>query len=247
MHAKAPTALAAAALVVAVLESAPITHAAETSILPKRSVGTAQIKTNAVTGRKVKDGTLSAADFMAGQLLAGPKGDPGAAGPPGPKGDTGAKGEKGEKGEPGAAVDTSAFPRALRAARDDFSEGDSLELSVPGYGTFGFLCDDNNTPAIPDDDKVQFYAANGLGGTAVESQLRAEASSAGGASVMKMVSMTMADGDFHFLGNEDRLFQTIQLTTLDGAKAITVTASAYQDDTSTVDCVGQIQAFPSGA
>ena len=39
-----------------------------------------------MTGRKVKDGTLSATDFKAGQLPAGPKGDPGAPGPAGPKG-----------------------------------------------------------------------------------------------------------------------------------------------------------------
>jgi len=50
---KAPTALAATALAVAILGSAPITHAAGKLILPKHSVGTAQIKANAVTGAKV--------------------------------------------------------------------------------------------------------------------------------------------------------------------------------------------------
>ncbi len=63
-------------------------------VLPENSVGTAQLqkkavsasklKKNAVTGAKVKNGTLKAADFGAGQLPAGPKGDPG---PQGPKGD----------------------------------------------------------------------------------------------------------------------------------------------------------------
>jgi hypothetical protein len=101
MHApKVPTALAATALIVAVFGSAQISHAAGTLILPKRSVGTPQIKKNAITGAKVKDGTLAAADFMAGQLPAGPIGDTG------PKGDTGlsgAQGPKGDKGDPGAA------------------------------------------------------------------------------------------------------------------------------------------------
>jgi hypothetical protein len=104
MHAaKAPTALAATALVVAVLGSAPITHAAGQLILPKRSVGAAQIKKNAVTGAKVKNGTLAATDFKAGQLPAGPQGPTGNPGPQGPKGDTGLPGAQGAKGDRGVA------------------------------------------------------------------------------------------------------------------------------------------------
>jgi hypothetical protein len=52
--------------------------------LGKNTVGTKQIKKNAVTGVKVKDGSLSAGDFAAGQIPAGP------VGPPGPKGEPGA-------------------------------------------------------------------------------------------------------------------------------------------------------------
>jgi hypothetical protein len=73
------------------------------SVLPKNSVGTAQLQKKAVTGGKlkknavttpqVKDGTLLAADFKAGQLPAGSQG---------PKGDTGPTGPKGDKGDPGA-------------------------------------------------------------------------------------------------------------------------------------------------
>lgn len=67
--------------------------------LPRNSVGTAQIKAkavhgsdlaaNAVTATKVKNGSLSAADFKAGQLPAGQQGAPGAPGPAGAKGDPG--------------------------------------------------------------------------------------------------------------------------------------------------------------
>jgi hypothetical protein len=81
--------------------------------LPANSVGTKQIKKNAVTTAKVEDGSLQIADFRAGQLPAGatgatgPKGDTGATGATGatgPKGDTGATGGtglKGDKGDPG--------------------------------------------------------------------------------------------------------------------------------------------------
>ena len=75
--------------------------------LPANSVGAKQLKANAVTGTKVKNGSLAAADF-GGQLPAGPAGAAGAqgpAGPAGPKGDTGAAGPKGDPGTPGAKGD----------------------------------------------------------------------------------------------------------------------------------------------
>lgn len=93
MHAnKLSIAIATAALVVAALGTTPLGHAAGQLILPKASVGTAQLKASAVTGLKVKDGSLQATDFAAGQLPAGAKGD---------KGDPGPKGDKGDKGDPG--------------------------------------------------------------------------------------------------------------------------------------------------
>ena len=61
--------------------------------LPKNSVGSKQIKANAVNSSKVKDGSLLAGDFKASQLPKGDKGDPCLASDPnckGPKGDTGA-------------------------------------------------------------------------------------------------------------------------------------------------------------
>jgi hypothetical protein len=71
--------------------------------LPRNSVTSRQIKrgtivgsdihANAITSAKVKDRSLKAIDFAAGQLPAGPKGDTGAQGLQGPKGDTGAFGQ----------------------------------------------------------------------------------------------------------------------------------------------------------
>src|SRR3954452_8791985 len=59
--------------------------------LPKNSVGSKQIKKNAVNSSKVANGSLIAGDFKAGQLPAGPQGL---------KGGTGAKGDKGDQGNP---------------------------------------------------------------------------------------------------------------------------------------------------
>jgi hypothetical protein len=69
--------------------------------LPKNSVGSKQLKKNAVTGSKVKDGSLFSNDFAAGQLPRGPKGDTGAPGAPGAPGASGAAGAPGPAGPAG--------------------------------------------------------------------------------------------------------------------------------------------------
>ena len=86
LKSKTSTILAATALVVAVFGSTPLGHAAVSIVLPKGSVGTYQLKRGAVTSLKVKNYSLVAADFKAGQLPTGPQG---------PKGDTGAPGVSG--------------------------------------------------------------------------------------------------------------------------------------------------------
>jgi hypothetical protein len=71
--------------------------------LGQNSVGTKQLKRNAVTGVKVKDGSLLAGDFKAGQLPAGergPQGLPGAPGSPGAPGATDVVVRYGEEGKP---------------------------------------------------------------------------------------------------------------------------------------------------
>jgi hypothetical protein len=115
--------------------------------LPANSVGTKQIKKNAVSSTKVKDGSLKAADFAAGQLPAGAqgaKGDPGAAGS---KGDTGAAGVKGDTGDTGPAgptygaegsVDPGTTPVAL-ASNFVVSLGDVTTPAAGSLYVFGHL------------------------------------------------------------------------------------------------------------
>jgi hypothetical protein len=71
--------------------------------LPRNSVGTPQIKRNAVVSAKVLDRSLQAVDFRLGQLPAGAPGAKGDKGDKGEKGDKGDKGTKGDKGETGLA------------------------------------------------------------------------------------------------------------------------------------------------
>lgn len=72
-------------------------------LLPANSVGTVQLKNDAVVSAKVKDGSLLASDFKSGQIPAGPAGSPGAAGPAGPAGPAGATGPPGATGPAGAS------------------------------------------------------------------------------------------------------------------------------------------------
>jgi Collagen triple helix repeat (20 copies) len=70
--------------------------------LPRNSVGTTQLKRNAVTSAKVKPRSLLASDFRRGQLPAGPQGPQGPQGARGPEGPPGARGAEGATGARGA-------------------------------------------------------------------------------------------------------------------------------------------------
>jgi hypothetical protein len=148
-------------------------------VLPKNSVGTAQLKKkavsaaklkkNAVTARKVrndaitsakvKDRTLLAQDFKPGQLPAGPQG---------PKGDTGAQGPKGDKGDPGAplgansvgaaevqdgSLGTAEFSTSIPAARVTRSSNQSV-----AHGT--------STPLAFDTERYDTAAMHSTGANA---------------------------------------------------------------------------------
>jgi hypothetical protein len=83
--------------------------------LPRNSVGTKQLRKNAVTSAKVKNHSLLKADFRAGQLPLGAKGAAGPPGPAGPAGSTGAKGDTGQQGPSNAYSVSVAGPVAMAA------------------------------------------------------------------------------------------------------------------------------------
>jgi hypothetical protein len=77
-------------------------------MLGPNTVGTKQLKKNAVISSKVKNRSLLAADFKAGQLPRGPKGDPGTPGAPG------APGAPGQQGPPGPFPDPLPAGKTVR-------------------------------------------------------------------------------------------------------------------------------------
>ena len=88
-----PLVLSVTALAVALLGVTPLGEAAGDAVaevvLPRGSVGTAELRDGAVTAAKVKDGTLLARDFKPGQTPRGPVGARGKQGPTGPQGPPG--------------------------------------------------------------------------------------------------------------------------------------------------------------
>jgi hypothetical protein len=101
MKTKLNTIIAVTALTVAVVGSPSLGHAAARFVLPKTSVGSGQLKTNAVTAPRSRNGTLTAAKFKAGQLHAGPPGRRAKQvrrAPPGPQGPKGERAIKAHKG-----------------------------------------------------------------------------------------------------------------------------------------------------
>jgi hypothetical protein len=84
MKQRLPLVLSLVALAVGLLGWTPVGDAARTVLFPPNSVGNSALKKNAVTSPKVKDHSLLAIDFAAGELPEGPQGPQG---PQGPKGD----------------------------------------------------------------------------------------------------------------------------------------------------------------
>ncbi len=91
----------------------------------KEQVKAADIARNAVSSAKVKDASLLAQDFKAGELPAGPVGPKGERGPTGFQGERGPTGLKGEQGDPGGlsgleqvyeiSVDSAESPKLIVA------------------------------------------------------------------------------------------------------------------------------------
>jgi hypothetical protein len=106
--------------------------------LGPNAVHTKNIAPNAVTSPKVKNGSLLANDFKAGQLPAGAKGETGSAGPAGaagPKGDAGAKGATGAVGPAGGGIVVATSLGAQTDITASCTSGATVTVVAPQPGT----------------------------------------------------------------------------------------------------------------
>src|SRR3954464_12685238 len=113
--------------------------AAYQATVPRNSVGTLQLKSNAVTTAKVKNGSLLRSDFRSGQIPRGPAGLPGPQGPAGPAGPAGAAGPAGPAGAAGSA---KAYARILPSGDVDEGRAKAIADAAVSKVATGVYCID---------------------------------------------------------------------------------------------------------
>jgi hypothetical protein len=100
-------------------------------MLGPNTVGTRQLKNNAVVSSKVKNRSLLAADFKAGQLPSGPKGD---------KGDPGAPGAAGQNGAPGAPGEAVAYATVNEDGTIEAAQSKNITAAMITHPSTGVYC-----------------------------------------------------------------------------------------------------------
>ena len=126
--------------------------------LPKNSVGTQQLKKNAVTGVKVKNGSLSSADFAAGTLLKGDTGASGATGATGPQGATGAAGPAGAQY---SSVDGDSQTNPIESNAVSVASGDIYLDQAGKYAMFARFDTTLTANMCTGGDPVLFLSTDG--------------------------------------------------------------------------------------
>jgi hypothetical protein len=194
-------------------------------------VRSADLHAGAVNSRKVKDRSLLAEDFAAGQLTPGPKGD---------KGDTGERGAQGEAG-PGAAKLLLDQPATGGAGPEPFATVGPFE--------FAFVCD-----LVGGEDLIPSLRVRG--GTAAAYQLagvdalndagHTNKTSGGAVPAADQPPTNVWNTGLVSTGNFRRMAGTIQLNS--GASVWTVTFNILADnrDGANPRCFGYGTGVPAG-
>jgi hypothetical protein len=110
--------------------------AAVTAALPINSVGTPQLKGNAVTSAKIKNGEVKPADLSAAAKTSGPRGPRGPQGPPGLAGAAGPAGPTGPTGPAGPAGPGAKWALVRADGTIIAQSGGITVTSHPGPGVY---------------------------------------------------------------------------------------------------------------
>jgi hypothetical protein len=128
--------------------------------LPKGSVGTSQLKRNAVTSPKVKPGSLLLSDFKRAERsrLRGPQGPQGPQGSQGAQGPQGPQGVQGNAGAPGTARAFGSF--TATGAPTSTTRVKALTVRKPA-ATTGIYC--LSSPAVAVADSIPVVSTDFAG------------------------------------------------------------------------------------
>jgi hypothetical protein len=195
--------------------------------LPRNSVGTKQLKSNAVTSSKVKNRSLTTGDLSRGTVAA-LKGKAGGQGPTGPQGATGATGPRGSDGAPGlnGAKGDKGDPALTSAGwSKNFNSG-----SLPGDGVMTDLAGSNGsagsgTLTVTVQSRIFVNGSASLFNSSTTEPTRAsctvETSGAGATPLLfnagpsSVADLHQADGDSSGDGNESATLAVTGSTLLD--------------------------------
>lgn len=131
-------------------------------VIPKNSVGNRQLKANAVTTEKIKNGTLLAADFRRRQLPRGATGARGATGMTGPQGPQGQRGTPGISNYKVVVNPEIAAPAGTQTSNSADCPAQTTVISggVAIAGGVSTSVNVNSSYPIPNEDKWEAIVNN---------------------------------------------------------------------------------------
>jgi hypothetical protein len=156
--------------------------------LPAKSVGTKQLRSNAVTSAKVKNASLKAKDFAPGQIPAGPAGAAGARGGIGPQGLRGPEGARGPSDAYSSFFDSMEVPSSAVPV----TELAELDLGVGQYVLYA------NTAVLNHGDGPRFYQCylgEGLSDLGAADTAKLSVAPAGAQTVSMIGTLSVTDPD----------------------------------------------------
>ena len=142
LHRHRPSPAMVVALIALLVALGGTSIAAVTAALPKNSVGTAQLKGNAVTSEKIKNGQVKPADLSASAKTSGPQG---------PQGVQGVQGIQGPQGPTGPAG--VASPGYVAQVASDTS----TSTTSTGSASFVDLTGAEETITVPTGETARLY------------------------------------------------------------------------------------------
>lgn len=125
------------------------------------SVGPKQLRKNAVRSPKVKDGSLRAVDFAAGQLPAGPKGDQGERGAQGPAGVAAGYARVGATG----TLDAGTPPQNKNVVQENVEHDGTTGTGVYCFGGLSFT---PTSAVVTIDSAMALTTSNQIASVAVQ-------------------------------------------------------------------------------